>query len=124
MNNKAKSIFLVLVFSVIYAVVLQQGILLLTDYLQVGADALVSKWQTALGLFVFNLLVAQTTRKYFKTHQRLLFSLTVGFSSALLPTLFAYQLALIWHLLLTNVVISILALLAQSKLELLHSKSQ
>ncbi|MGB0986581.1 MAG: hypothetical protein ACPGVL_05115 [Pseudoalteromonas spongiae] len=124
MNNKAKSIFLVLVFSVIYAVVLQQGILLLTDYLQVGADALVSKWQTALGLFVFNLLVAQTTRKYFKTHQRLLFSLTVGFASALLPTLFAYQLALIWPLLLANVVISILALLAQSKLELLHSKSQ
>ncbi len=124
MNNKAKSIFLVLVFSVIYAVVLQQGILLLTDYLQVGADALVSKWQTALGLFVFNLLVAQTTRKYFKTHQRLLFSLTVGFASALLPTLFAYQLVLIWPLLLANVVISILALLAQSKLELLHSKSQ
>ncbi|MEI4549573.1 hypothetical protein [Pseudoalteromonas spongiae] len=124
MNNKAKSIFLVLVFSVIYAVVLQQGILLLTDYLQVGAETLVSKWQTALGLFVFNLLVAQTTRKYFKTHQRLLFSLTVGFASALLPTLFAYQLALIWPLLLANVVISILALLAQSKLELLHSKSQ
>ncbi len=124
MNNKAKSIFLVLVFSVIYAVVLQQGILLLTDYLQVGVEALVSKWQTALGLFVFNLLVAQTTRKYFKTHQRLLFSLTVGFASAFLPTLFAYQLALIWPLLLANVVISILALLAQSKLELLHSKSQ
>ena len=124
MNNKAKSIFLVLAFAIIYAVVLQQGILLLTDYLQVGADALVSKWQTALGLFVFNLLVAQTTRKYFKTHQRLLFSLTVGFASALLPTLFAYQLALIWPLLLANVVISILALLAQSKLELLHSKSQ
>ncbi|KPV93623.1 hypothetical protein AN214_04334 [Pseudoalteromonas sp. P1-9] len=124
MNNKAKSIFLVLVFAVIYAVVLQQGILLLTDYLQVGADSLISEWQTALGLFVFNLLVAQTTRKYFKTHQRLLFSLTVGFASALLPTLFAYQLALIWPLLLANVVISILALLAQSKLELLHSKSQ
>ncbi|TMO83337.1 hypothetical protein [Pseudoalteromonas spongiae] len=124
MNNKAKSIFLVLAFAVIYAVVLQQGILLLTDYLQVGAEVLVSKWQTALGLFVFNLLVAQTTRKYFKTHQRLLFSLTVGFASALLPTLFAYQLALIWPLLLANVVISILALLAQSKLELLHSKSQ
>ncbi|MFH6953656.1 hypothetical protein ACHSBP_11265 [Pseudoalteromonas sp. XMcav1-K] len=124
MNNKAKSTFLVLVFAVIYAVVLQQGILLLTDYLQVGADALVSKWQTALGLFVFNLLVAQTTRKYFKTHQRSLFSLTVGFASALLPTLFVYQLALIWPLLLANVVISILALLAQSKLELLHSKSQ
>lgn len=124
MNNKAKSILLVIIFAFIYSIVLQQGILLLTDSFSLDLNQLGLIWQSYLGLFIFNLLVAQTTRKYFKTNQRLFFSFMIGFASALLPTVFAYQVADVWLLLLANVVISMLALLAQRKLETMQTKSK
>jgi hypothetical protein len=124
MNNKAKTALFIFFFAAVYSLVLQQGILLLTDYFTVKVDTLVFIWQSYLGLFIFNLLVAQTTRKYFKANQRLYFSIMVGCASALLPTVLSYDLSAVWSLLLANSVISIMALLAQSKLETMQSKSQ
>ena len=118
-----KLIFLTIVFAFVYSIAFQQGLILLNDYLQLSTSLLVTQWQSYVAFFLFNLLAAQTTTKYFEQKHTFYFPVTVGIASALLPTLFALDYTQNWNVLLVNIVIAVIALIAQKKLEKLASKN-
>jgi Na+-driven multidrug efflux pump len=122
LTNK-KLILLCFVFAFFYLLVLQQALLLLTDYTMAEISSLYKNWQTYCALFIFNLLVVQTTQKYFKNSQNVYLPITIGFSSAVLPIFYAYSISDVWVFLLVNIVVFAIALFVHKLLEKLYRKS-
>jgi Na+-driven multidrug efflux pump len=122
LTNK-KLILLCFVFAFFYLLVLQQALLLLTDYTMAEISSLYKNWQTYCALFIFNLLVVQTTQKYFKNSQNVYLPIIIGFSSAVLPIFYAYSISDVWLFLLVNIVVFAIALFVHKLLEKLYRKS-